>query len=405
MGSRKLNDIMSEDKKYLFQNYGDRLPVCFTRGKDCFLFDQDGKRYIDFFSGIAVSNLGYGNPLLRRSLHRQIDNLLHTSNWYYNKEQNEAAKLLAQLSFPGKTLFVNSGTEANEAAIKLARRYGIAHRKNRYEIVTFTNSFHGRTYGGMSATAQKKIHEGFGPLVPGFTYLPYNDAGKLRKTLRKNRNICAVMIELIQGEGGIVIADPAFVREIFDICGAKGILTIIDEVQTGIGRTGALFAFQQFNLSPDIITLAKGLGNGVPVGAIHAKDFLAAYLPRGSHGSTFGGNHLACAAVSAVLGQVGKKSFLANVNRVGGFFLDRLESFKRNVDFITEVRGMGLHIGIELTRPGADIVSRGLEKGLVINCTAERVIRIMPPLSITLETAGAGMKILESVFREQGAQG
>ena len=405
MGSKNLKKIISEDKQCLFQNYGDRLPVCFVRGKDSFLYDQDDKRYIDFFSGIAVTNLGHGNKEYRKTLHRQIDSLLHTSNWYYNREQNEAAGLLAKLSFPGKTLFANSGTEANEAAIKLARRYGLSLHKNRYEIVTFTNSFHGRTYGGMSATAQKKIHEGFGPLVPGFTYLPFNDIGKFRKALKKNKNICAVMLELIQGEGGIVIADPAFVREIFDLCGTKGVLTIIDEVQTGIGRTGALFAFQHFNLSPDIISLAKGLGNGVPVGAIHAKDFLAAYFPRGSHGSTFGGNHLACAAASAVLKQVGKKSFLANVNRLSRFFLNRLNHLKSEVDFIAEVRGMGLHIGIELTKPGARLVSKALDKGLIINCTAEKVIRIMPPLNITPEAARAGMKILESTFREEGGPG
>jgi acetylornithine/N-succinyldiaminopimelate aminotransferase len=401
MESKKLKKIMSDDKNYLFQNYGDRLPVSFIKGKNCFLYDQDNKRYIDFFSGIAVSSVGYGNPQFVKALHRQIDSLIHTSNWYYNREQNEAAKLLAELSFPGKTLFANSGTEANEAAIKLSRRFGLAHHKGKYEIVTFTNSFHGRTFGGMSATAQSKIHEGFGPLVPGFRYLPFNDIKSFSKELRKNRNICAVLIELIQGEGGITIADMEFIREVFRICNKNAVLTIIDEVQTGVGRTGAMFAYQHYNIVPDIITLAKGLGGGLPIGAIHAKNFLVDFFPRGSHGSTFGGNHLACAGAAAVLKLVGKKSFLKSINDVGGFIFEKLEQLKQRVDFITDLRGMGLHIGIELTRPGAALVTKALGKGLVINCTAEKVIRIMPPLTINLKTAEAGMKILESIFLEE----
>ncbi len=392
---------MSDDKSYLFQNYGDRLPVCFVKGKNCFLYDQDNRKYIDFFSGIAVSSVGYGNAQYVKALHRQIDNLIHSSNWYYNNEQTQAAKLLAELSFPGKTLFANSGTEANEAAIKLARRFGLAHHKGKFEIVTFTNSFHGRTFGGMSATAQTKIHDGFGPLVPGFKYLPFNDIKAFSKELKKDRNICAVLIELIQGEGGIMIADSEFVREVFRLCNKNAVLTIVDEVQTGIGRTGAMFAYQHYNVVPDIITLAKGLGGGVPVGAIHAKNFLSDFFPRGSHGSTFGGNHLACAAAAAVLKQVGKKSFQKNVNSVGAFILDTLHQLKQRVNFISEVRGRGLHIGIELTMPGAPLVSKALSRGLLINCTAEKVIRIMPPLTINLKTAEAGMKIFESVFLEE----
>ncbi|OHD65435.1 MAG: hypothetical protein A2176_06120 [Spirochaetes bacterium RBG_13_51_14] len=392
---------MTDDKNYLFQNYGDRLPVCFVRGNTCFLYDQDGKKYIDFFSGIAVTSVGYGNRLLLRALHRQIDSLIHTSNWFYNREQNEAAKQLAEASFPGKTLFVNSGTEATEAAIKLARRYGLNQDQDRYQIVSFTNSFHGRTFGGMSATAQKKIHDGFGPLVPGFIYLPYNDATAFAKEVKKNRNICAIIIELIQGEGGIVIADHAFVKEVFRICSKNNILTIVDEVQTGIGRTGTLFAYQHYGIVPDIITLAKGLGGGIPVGAIHAKNFLPEFFPKGVHGSTFGGNHLACAAVAAVLKQVQNKSFLDNIKKVSAYFLERLNEIKQDVAFIKEVRGMGLHIGIELSIPGAPMVSKALARGLVINCTAEKVIRIMPPLTISLNTAQAGMKILETILMEE----
>jgi acetylornithine/N-succinyldiaminopimelate aminotransferase len=256
----------------------------------------------------------------------------------------------------------------------------------------------------MSATAQKKIHEGFGPLVPGFTYLPYNDIGSFVKETKKNRNICAVMIELIQGEGGIVVANKEFVKELFRVCGKNGILTIVDEVQTGIGRTGAMFGYQHYGVVPDIITMAKGLGGGVPIGAIHTKNFLPEFLPKGVHGSTFGGNHLACAAAAVVLKQVSKKSFLDNVNAVSAYFFESLNALRKKVDFIKEVRGMGLHIGIELTRPGAVFVTRALERGLVINCTAEKVIRIMPPLNISLKTAREGMKIFERLILEEGGK-
>jgi acetylornithine/N-succinyldiaminopimelate aminotransferase len=402
MSSAKLKKIMADDKAHLFQNYGDRLPVCFVRGEDSCLFDQDNRKYIDFFSGIAVSSVGHRNSALSKALHRQIDSgILHTSNWYYNREQNEAAALLTAASFPGKTLFVNSGTEANEAAIKLARRYGLGQDKNRYRIITFTNSFHGRTFGGMSATAQKKIHDGFGPLVPGFTFLPFNDAKAFAKEMKKSRDICGVMIELIQGEGGIQIATQDFVKEVFHLCGKNAVLTIVDEVQTGVGRTGAMFAYQHYGVVPDILTMAKGLGGGVPVGAIHAKNFLPEFFPKGTHGTTFGGNHLACAAVTAVLRQMSAKAFLANTRAASAYFFDELARLKKQFGFIREVRGMGLHIGIELDRPGAPLVSRALEKGLIINCTAEKVIRIMPPLNIPLKTAKAGMKVVESVLLEE----
>ena len=404
MASAKLKKIISDDRAHLFQNYGDRLPVCFVRGDGCHLVDQDGKRYIDFFSGIAVSSLGQAHRALVKAIRHQAGNLIHSSNWFYNREQNEAARLIAGASFPGKTLFVNSGTEANEAAIKLARRHGMSRGANRYQIITFTNSFHGRTYGGMSATAQKKIHDGFGPLVPGFRYLPYNDIAAFSKETKKNRAVCAVMLEMIQGEGGIVIADRDFVREVFRICAKNEILVIVDEVQTGVGRTGAMFAYQHYDVVPDIITMAKGLGGGVPVGAIHAKNFLPEFFPRGTHGTTFGGNHLACAAAAAVLKEAGKKGFLEGVRRTGAWFMERLGELKKRHGFIRDVRGMGLHIGIEIDRPGTEMVRRALEEGLVINCTADRVIRIMPPLNIPLTTAMAGMRIIERLFDEEGAR-
>ena len=404
MKSRKLSKIIADDKNYLFQNYG-RLPVCFVRGDASYLFDQDNRKYVDFFSGIAVSSVGHRNRPLVRALQLQADSLIHSSNWYYNREQNEAGKFLAELSFPGKTLFVNSGAEANEAAIKLARRYGLDHSGGRFKIVSFTNSFHGRTFGSMSATAQKKIHDGFGPIVPGFIYLPFNDTKAFSREMKKNRDICAIMIELIQGEGGIQVADKGFVREIFRHCSKNDILTIVDEVQTGVGRTGALFAYQHYNVVPDIITVAKGLGGGVPVGAIHAKNFLPEYFPRGSHGTTFGGNHLVCAAVAAVLKEMGKKKFLDGLGQVSRYLFERLNDIKKRAPFITDIRGMGLHIGVELSVPGAGLVLKALEQGLVINCTADKVIRIMPPLNIPLKAAREGMDILEALFMKEGGGG
>jgi acetylornithine/N-succinyldiaminopimelate aminotransferase len=398
--SKKLRNIMKEDKKYLFQNYGDRLPVSFVRGRGSYLFDQDGKKYIDFFSGIAVCNFGYNNPQFSHMLHKQVDSILHTSNWFFNQEQIEAAKLISQLSFPGKTLFVNSGTEANEAAIKLARRYGKSMTRKRYQIISFEGSFHGRTYGGMSATGQPKIRKGFEPLVPGFKILPFNDIDSFKKAIAKNGNVAAVITELIQGEGGIQIAEKDFINELIRICRENNILTIIDEIQTGIGRTGKHFVYQHYNFKPDIITIAKGLGNGIPIGAIHTRDELANYLERGSHGSTFGGNHLACASAISVLRELKKEKTLTNIKSIGNYLLGELKQMKERVSLIREIRGMGLHIGIELTEPGMDIVKIALERGLVINCTAERVIRIMPPLNTSLKTAREGMDILKKIFAE-----
>lgn len=404
MNSSKLDKIIKDDKEYLFQNYGTRLPVSFVRGDGSYLYDQDNKRYLDLFSGIAVSSLGYSSTQLQKVLHGQIDKLIHSSNWFYNQEQIEAARLISENSFPGKTLFVNSGTEANEAAIKLARRHGLSIYRKKYEIITFTGSFHGRTFGSMSATAQEKIHSGFGPVVPGFIYVPFNDAKAFRKAVKKEKYIAAVMLELIQGEGGINIAEEDFVREVFDICNQKGILTIVDEVQTGIGRTGELFVYQHFNITPDIITLAKGLGGGVPVGALHAKNFLSEHFPAGSHGTTFGGNHLACAAAAAVLKEIKSRKVMENVKAASEYIFTRLKRIKQTTGYIKNIRGMGLHIGVEIAEPGMDLVKRALEEKLIINCTAVNIIRIMPPLTIDMDVLEEGMDIFEKVIIKKGEE-
>jgi len=403
MTSKRLRDIMDSDRQYLFQNYGDRLPVCFTGGEGSFLYDQDGRRYIDFFAGIAVSTLGHAHPGFVKKLQAQLERPIHSSNWFYNREQAAAGKLVGELSFPGKTLFVNSGTEANEAALKLARAHGQSISPDRYEIVSFEGSFHGRTFGGMSATAQEKIRRGFGPIVPGFTYLPFNDLSAAEREIGRNDRVCAVITELIQGEGGIRIADREFIGKLSALCAKRRILLIIDEVQTGVGRTGRAFAYQHYGIKPDIITLAKGLGGGVPVGAMHARNELSPLFGRGVHGTTFGGNHLACAAAEFILKELKKPALSKNLAAVSDFIFGRLRSMKAKNPLIKEVRGMGLHIGLELSTPGTDIVKKALSAGLIINCTAEKVIRIMPPLNISMKTTREGMKILETILASEAA--
>lgn len=404
MNSSKLTKLINEDKEYLFQNYGDRLPAAFIRGDGSYLYDQDNKRYVDLFSGIAVSSLGHANKAFLKALHGQVDRIIHTSNWFLNPEQIEAAKLVSETSFPGKTLFVNSGTEANEAAIKLARRYGLSISPKKYKIVTFTGSFHGRTFGAMSATAQEKIHKGFGPIVPGFIYCEYNNRKAFKKVMKKHKHIAAVMLELIQGEGGINVADQDFVREIFELCNQNGVLTIVDEVQTGVARTGKTYVHQHYGITPDILTLAKGLGGGVAVGALHAKTFLSEHFPRGTHGTTFGGNHLACAAVAAVLKEIKKKPFLTGVINSSEYILARLRKIKQKTSYIRGIRGMGLLIGVEIAEPGTQLVRDALEEKLVINCTAENIIRIMPPLNIEMKVLEEGMNIFEKLILAKGEQ-
>lgn len=404
MISSKLTKLINDDKEYLFQNYGDRLPAAFIKGDGSYLYDQDNKRYVDLFSGIAVSALGHANQAFTKALHGQIDRIIHTSNLFFNQEQIEAAKLVSETSFPGKTLFINSGTEANEAAIKLARRYGLSVSPKKYNIVTFTGSFHGRTFGSMSATAQEKIHKGFGPIVPGFIYVEYNNRKALKKAMKKHKHIAAVMLELIQGEGGINVADPDFVRDIFELCNQNGVLTIVDEVQTGIARTGTPYVHQHYGITPDILTLAKGLGGGVPVGAVHAKNFLAEHFPKGTHGSTFGGNHLASAAVVAVLKEVKKKQFLTGVVNSSEYIFSRLKKIKQKTSYIRGIRGMGLLIGVEIAEPGAELVKRALDEKLVINCTSDTIIRLMPPLNIEMKVLEEGMDIFEKLILARGEE-
>ncbi|HOF33100.1 MAG TPA: aspartate aminotransferase family protein [Spirochaetota bacterium] len=392
----KINEIKDLDNKYLFQNYGEKLPVCFKYGEGSTAYDYEGKKYIDFLAGIAVNTFGYNDPILSETLKSQVEKIIHSSNHLYNLEQIEAAKLLNEKSFKGKTLFVNSGTEANEAAIKLSRRYGTSINPEKYKIISFDKSFHGRTFGSMTATAQAKIYNGFGPLVPGFKHIPFNDIEAFEK--EADDNTCAVIIEMIQGEGGIIKADETFVKKIRKICSDKKIIMIVDEIQTGIGRTGKAFAYQHYVIEPDIITLAKGLAGGVPIGAIHAKDELVQHFPGGAHGTTFGGNHLASAGAKSVLSRL-DSSLLKHINKISDIIVSRIQNIMKSEPRIKSIRGMGLLIGIEMSFKGRPLVLKALENGLLMNCTSENIIRFVPALNITEEEVSEGLDIFEKTLK------
>lgn len=392
-----MQQIIAQDKEQLFQNFGNRLEAAFVRGNGALLYDVEDREYIDFLAGISVVNLGYAHPGFTSGIQEQAGALVHSSNWFFNREQGQAAAAISAATFPGRTIFSNSGTEANEAAIKLARHFGTLRDPEHYEIVTFSKSFHGRTFGGMSATAQEKIKKGFGPLVPGFVHAEFNNYEDF--LAKVSERTCAVMIELVQGEGGIIVAERSFVQSLAAYCREHKILLIIDEIQTGMYRTGKYFAYQHYDIQPDIITLAKALANGVPAGAIHAREDLLAMLPAGYHGSTFGGNHLAMRAVCEVFRAMDEPHFAAQVSALSEFLFEQLRTMQSRCSIIKDVRGIGVHIGIELEGEGMPYVKAALKEGLVINCTAGNVIRIIPPLVMDIAVAARGLEILEKIFK------
>nr|2EH6_A Chain A, Acetylornithine aminotransferase [Aquifex aeolicus VF5]2EH6_B Chain B, Acetylornithine aminotransferase [Aquifex aeolicus VF5] len=374
---------------YLMNNYA-RLPVKFVRGKGVYLYDEEGKEYLDFVSGIGVNSLGHAYPKLTEALKEQVEKLLHVSNLYENPWQEELAhKLVKHFWTEGKVFFANSGTESVEAAIKLARKYWRDKGKNKWKFISFENSFHGRTYGSLSATGQPKFHKGFEPLVPGFSYAKLNDIDSVYKLL--DEETAGIIIEVIQGEGGVNEASEDFLSKLQEICKEKDVLLIIDEVQTGIGRTGEFYAYQHFNLKPDVIALAKGLGGGVPIGAILAREEVAQSFTPGSHGSTFGGNPLACRAGTVVVDEVEK--LLPHVREVGNYFKEKLKELGKG-----KVKGRGLMLGLELERECKDYVLKALEKGLLINCTAGKVLRFLPPLIIQKEHIDRAISVLREIL-------
>ena len=369
-----------------------RQPVAFVRGRGAELWDADGKRYLDFFAGLAVNNLGHCHPAVVEAVRAQATTLLHASNVYYTAPAVELAALLCRHSFAERVFLCNSGAEANEAAMKLARRWGSEHG-GRYEILSTTGSFHGRTFATLTATGQEKYHQGFQPLLPGIRLVPYDDAAAMASAVRDET--VAILVEPIQGEGGVNVPAPGYLPRLRDLADRHELLLIFDEVQCGMGRTGRLFAHEHVGVPPDILTLAKALGGGLPIGATCTTARIAAVLTAGAHGTTFGGNPVACAAALAAVDELARPALLQHVREVGAYFADRLRALAAKLPVIREVRGVGLMLGAELTRPGAAVVERCLRDGLLINCCADRVLRFVPPLVVTRAQVDEGFAVLE----------
>lgn len=393
-----LNTVMKLDEQYYMNTFGKRTPVCFTKGHGLYLYDTDGNRYVDFLAGIAVSALGHTHPVLTAALHKQIDCLLHTSSLYYIENQARLAEQIVKHSAADKVFFANSGAEANEGAIKLAKMY--FYKKNqpeKNEIITLTNSFHGRTLACVAATGQAKYQKPYRPLTPGFTHVPANDFDALATAVTEHT--AAIMVELIQGESGVHPLDADYVAKLAALCKEKDILLIVDEIQTGMGRTGALFCYENYGITPDIFTLAKALGGGVPIGAVCAKDEIAAAFEPGDHGTTFGGNPLATAAGLAVFEVMDSEHLAENAKTIGRCLKEALAALAAQYPVIEEVRGMGLMLGVAFNKPIAKAVQKALfnEKYLV-GAVGDSLLRLAPPLIINQTEADAFVKALEAAL-------
>jgi len=377
-----------------------RLPVCFERGEGAWLWDNNGKRYLDALSGIAVCGLGHAHPTIAQAISQQAETLIHTSNLYEIKQQSTLGDRLTSLAKMDRVFFSNSGAEANEAAIKIARLYGHSKGIDIPTIIVMENSFHGRTMATLSATGNRKVQAGFEPLVQGFVRVPFNDIESLHTAAQANKNIVAVLVEPIQGEGGIAIPAPDYLNKVRELCDQNEWLMMLDEVQTGMGRTGRMFAHQHSNIIPDVMTLAKALGNGLPIGACLARGAAAEILVPGTHGSTFGGNPLACAAATAVIDILEKEQLVERATTLGNCLLDGFQERLGNQEGIKEIRGCGLMIGIELDRPCGDLVGAALMLGkILINVTADNVIRLLPPLVLTDEQADELVATLSGIIK------
>ena len=388
----KLNEVALLDEKYYMNTFGKRTPVCFSHGEGLYLYTEDGARYADFMGGIAVNALGHCNAVLSAALHDQIDKLLHTSNLYYIENQTLLAKKLVELSCADKVFFSNSGAEANEGAIKLARMYfykqGLGHKN---EVVTAVNSFHGRTLATLAATGQEKYQKPYKPLTPSFIHVPANDIGALKSAV--NDNTCAIMLEVIQGESGVHPMTDEYIAAARALCDEYGILLIFDEIQTGMGRTGKLFAYEHTDVEPDIFTLAKALGGGIPIGAVCAKDFCCAFEP-GDHGSTFGGNPFACRAGLGVFEAFEQGRLVENSRAMGEYFASQL----RAVPGITQVRGKGLMIGATLAKNAKEVGKAMFDKGYLCGTVGEDTLRLLPPLNITRQDIDLFVDTLKEVI-------
>ncbi len=392
-------ELKDDAAKYLMQTYA-RQPVSIVRGRGAKVYDLEGREYIDFVGGIAVNILGHGHPDLVHAIQRQAAQLIHVSNLYYTEPQVKLAQWLVDHSFADRVFFCNSGAEANEAAIKLARRY--AHEKygpGRFEIITMKNSFHGRTLATITATGQEKVQKGFEPLMPGFAYAPFNDFQALKDLVTDKT--AAIMLEPIQGEGGVHVANEEYLKNVRELCRERDVLLIFDEVQTGMGRTGTFFAYEHFGIEPDVMTLAKGLGGGMPIGACLARESVAAVFTPGTHASTFGGNPLACAAALAVCRVLLEGRLLEQAKRMGEYLVKGLADCKDRHRVVRDVRGMGLLQGMELDIDARTVVSDCLARGLLINATSDHVLRFAPPFVITQREIDKLIETLSAIFNQR----
>ncbi len=394
------DEVVAMTGTHQMANYA-RFPVAFVRGEGARLFDADGREYLDLLGGIAVAILGHAHPGVTRAVCAQAGNLLHASNLFHVPAQAEAGRLLSEAAAGGKVFFCNSGTEANEAAIKLARKFSADRgRSGAHVIAVIDGSFHGRTYGGLSATAQPKYHQGFEPMLPGFRTVPFGDPAGLDRAL--DPSVCALLIEPVQGESGVRMHPAGYLAQAARMCRERGILFVADEIQTGLGRTGAFLGSSSLGVTPDVVTLAKGLANGLPLGAVVAREDVAASFGPGTHGSTFGGNPVCCAASKVVLETVAAPGFLDEVRRKGDLLGTRLAALAARRTDIREARGMGLMRAIEMTCETREIVKRCLDRGLVVGSSAGTVIRFLPPLTVSDAEIERGLALLEECLPAEG---
>lgn len=394
----EIKKLIDESSRYIMNTYN-RFPIVLRKGRGIKVWGADGKEYLDFVGGVAVNVLGHCHPKVVVALQKQAQRLLHVSNFYHIEPQIKLAKLLIEHSFADKVFFCNSGAEANEAAIKLARKYSKENiSPERFEIITAKNSFHGRTLATLTATGQEKFQKGFEPLVPGFKHVPFNDIDAISKAI--TNETCAIMLEPIQGEGGVRVPDHDYLKEVRKLCNEHNLLLILDEVQTGMGRTGKLFAHEHFVITPDIMTIAKGLGGGVPIGAMLAIDKVASAFQPGNHATTFGGNPLVCAAAIATIETLLEDGFILDqCIRMGGYLKERLDHLKNEFpSLIVDIRGMGLLLGMEMTRDCEPIIKACLERGVLLNSTGGNVLRFMPPLIVGQKDIDHLIEVLEEVF-------
>jgi predicted acetylornithine/succinylornithine family transaminase len=392
-------DVAKLTDKYVAQTYA-RYPIALVRGKGARVWDADGKEYLDLLAGIAVNSLGHCHPAVVGAIRQQSRKLLHVSNLYHIQPQSELARELCRHSFADRVFFCNSGAEANEAAIKLARRYGAEHLGGKYEILSAHNSFHGRTLATLTATGQEKVRAGYDPLPAGFRQIPYNDLRAAEDAIDAQKTV-GILVEPIQGEGGIQVPDQDYLRGLRDLCDRRRLLLMLDEVQTGMGRTGKLFGYENFGVEPDIMTLSKALGGGLPLGAMLAREDVAKSFVAGSHASTFGGNPLVCSVGLAVMRTLLQGGALKNCVKMSKLFMQGLSQLKDRFSFVRAVRGKGLILGLELEMEGAKIVESCMAEGLLLNCTASKVLRFVPPLTITPKEIARGLAILEKVLARQ----